>query len=200
MSHKRQLGQTLCFASLRLLLLLRLGTVRIDTRSAIKYATIILLRSACCSDCCCCCSRGEEGEGGRIPTKCGHFNNEKHQLFMHSTPTVVVVVVAVRCLVSILLVRCFVVVLFYDSHCCSSAVSTLLPLCFTPCTPCPLLLFLLLVAAAKLFQYTRVLFVFYPPNPLPACLSPFACFVSLSLFVFPCLLLCVYVRVFALTS
>lgn len=137
MSHKRKLGQTLCFASLRLLLLL--ATVRIDTRSAIKYATIILLRSACCSDCCCCClqeERGEEGDG--IPTKCGHFNNEKHQLFMHSTPTVVVVVlVVVRCLVSILLVRCFVVVLFYDSHCCSSAVSTLLPLCFTPCTPCP---------------------------------------------------------------
>lgn len=138
MSHKRKLGQTLCFASLRLLLLL-LATVRIDTRSAIKYATIILLRSACCSDCCCCCLLGERGGGGgEIPTKCGHFNNEKHQLFMHSTPTLVVfVLVVVRCLVSILLVRCFVVVLFYDSHCCSSAVSTLLSPCSSACTPCP---------------------------------------------------------------
>lgn len=81
---------------------------------------------------------------------------------MHSTPTVVVFVV-VRCLVSILLVRCFAVVLFYDSHCCSSAASTPLPHCFPPVHSLPLLLLLLLVAAAKLFQYTKVLFVFFRP-------------------------------------
>lgn len=92
------------------------------------------------------------GEKGKIPTKCGHFNNEKHQLFMHSTPTVAFVVV--RCLVSILLV-----ILFYDSHC-----------CFSSSLPLFLLLLLLLVAAAKNFFNIREYFLLFfsltlPPSP-----------------------------------
>lgn len=162
MSHKRKLGQTLCFASLRLLLLLLLATVRIDTRSAIKYATIILLRSACCSDCCCCCLQGERGGGGveflrsavilitkNISSLC---TQRPHSCFCcYCALFGFYFTCAVLCC-------CFILRLPLLFFCCFYT-----PLSLLLCLHSLPLLLLLLVAAAKLFQYTRVLFVFYPP-------------------------------------
>lgn len=64
--------------------------------------------------------------------------------------------------------------------------------------PAPLVV--VVSSCSKTFSIYESTFCFLPPpNPLSVCLSPFACIVSLSfsLFVFPCLLLCVCVRVFA---
>lgn len=79
----------------------------------------------------------------KIPTKCGHFNNKKHQLFMHSMLFVIVLVVVVviviwlfAALASIYLFLLLLLFLLY------------LLLHFMTLSP-------VVVSQAKLFQYTR---------------------------------------------